>query len=70
MILKHIALELLQYRLDTISKKELDYYIIKRYSEVLTWYYIAPLKISPSPLPKLIHAFYLYKAKLQGFFRQ
>jgi hypothetical protein len=49
----------LQYSLDTINKEELDYYIIKNYSEELTWYYMAPLKIFPSLLPKVIREYYV-----------
>jgi len=58
-LIKKIALEL-QYSIDTIKKEELDYHITKRYSEELTWYYMAPLKISPSPLPDIIRQYYLY----------
>jgi hypothetical protein len=50
-IIKKIALEL-QYHIDTISKKELDYYITKRYSDELTKRFVGPIRYR-SLVPRL-----------------
>jgi hypothetical protein len=58
-LVKQVAQEL-QYSLDTIDKEDLNYHMIKRYSEALTWYYMAPLKMSVLPLPEVIREYYVY----------
>ena len=58
-LIEQIAFEL-QHSLDTIDKEDLNYYIIKRYSEELTWYYMAPLKLSLLPLPTVIREYYVF----------
>jgi hypothetical protein len=50
--LKQIALEL-QSQIDTIDKEELDYYIIKRYSEESTRYFVSPT-LPGAPLTGLV----------------
>jgi hypothetical protein len=58
-LVKQVAFEL-RYSLDTIDKEDLNYHIIKRYSEALTWRYMAPLKLSLFPLPTVIRKYYVY----------
>jgi hypothetical protein len=62
-IITQIAKEL-RYSLDTIDKEDLTYYITKRYSEGLTWRYMIPLKLSLSPMPKVIREYHVYTQEL------